>query len=394
MKIVSSTVAMEGRSSHVSEESQVTTLRVWDRRNNGRNGSATAAPGRPVQGDRLILSSDGLSLAHLTQLQAQARTEQAAAFEVPVPISDPDLTDVADKDGLYLEDALSQEDIRKIRLLEKLIEGLTGKKFKFKYFSLKEFQKALDSKPIPYPNSVQIFTATASPQKVPGRPEPVGWGLHFHQETTQYQKETVDFSSKGSIVTADGRSIDFQLNYHFSQEIYASSSIDLKAGDALIDPLVIRLDDSSLDFSDEPIEFDLDIDGINDAFRVPIDSAGLLFFDRNGNQVADDGSELFGPASGKGFEELAALDSDQNGWLDESDIAFDQLRIWIRKSDGSQDYLGLVEAGVGALFVGGVRTEASLYGSDLSQVGQMKMSSFYLKENGQPGLVHELDFKV
>jgi hypothetical protein len=40
----------------------------------------------------------------------------------------------------------------------------------------------------------------------------------------------------------------------------------------------------------------------------------------------DSGSELFGPATGSGFGELAALDGDGNGWIDENDDAFARLR--------------------------------------------------------------------
>ena len=284
---------------------------------------------------------------------------------------------------------MSDEDLKKIRLLEMLLERLTGKKFRFNYLALRDVRKALKhAESAPAPQAAAPAQANAS------SPAPVGWGIHFHHESSQYMKETVDFQSKGSVVTEDGQQIDFQLNYHFSQEYWSSHSIDFKAGDALIDPIVIRLEEAPLRFSDDPIVFDLDIDGNNDQFRVPIDTAGMLFYDRNGNHVADDGSELFGPTSGKGFEELKALDSDQNGWIDEGDHAFKDMRIWIRSGDGSNKYLGLIEAGVGALFVGSAQTEAGLYTQDLTQLGKMKQSGMYLKESGQVGLLHELDFKI
>ena len=54
----------------------------------------------------------------------------------------------------------------------------------------------------------------------------------------------------------------------------------------------------------------------------PIDKV----FDRNGNGKADNGSELFGVASGNGFADLRRLDEDRNGWIDESDAAFDRLQ--------------------------------------------------------------------
>jgi hypothetical protein len=51
-------------------------------------------------------------------------------------------------------------------------------------------------------------------------------------------------------------------------------------------------------------------------------SSAHLAIDANNNGRIDDGSELFGPTSGDGFGELAALDDDGNGWVDESDAAY------------------------------------------------------------------------
>lgn len=389
MKIVSSNVAMEGRSTHVAEETKSASLRVWGQ--NGSNQPAQQTSPIASDADRLVISSNGLSLA---QTQAQTRNEMLASSSF-INNDTGALSDVNETDELNPDDIFSDKDLQKIRLLEKMIEYLTGKKFKFNYLGYKRLHDAVERKSAhasPQPQS-QMPEQAAS-QNAPAQRAAVGWGIHYREEETQYLKETVDFKSKGSVVTEDGRSIDFQINYHFSQEYWSSHSLEFKAGDALIDPLVIRLEDAPLAFSNDPISFDLDIDGANDTFKVPVDTAGMLFLDKNGNNVADDGSELFGPTTGKGFEELKALDSDQNGWIDEGDNAFKDMRIWVRSSDGSNRYLGLAEAGVGALFVGSVATEAGLYGNDTSQVGQMKNSSIYLKENGTASLVHELDFKV
>lgn len=366
MKIVNSTVAMEGHSRHISEETTVSNLRMWDNRstnNNTLNGNPL-----PIEGDKLNLSLEGLNLSAL-QLSQTEETEESS-----------------------LESSLSEKDLNKIRLLEKLLESLTGKKFKFDRFIFKELKDELREAAKGPKMPTAIVQAHAPAQS--NGPQPVGWGIQFHHEEHFSMKETVDFKTTGSVTTADGRSIDFQLNYHFSQAINRSIIVDFKAGDALLDPLVIRLDEGPLEFSDEPIVFDLDIDGTQDAFKVPINNAGFLFLDKNGNQIADDGTELFGPRTDNGFGELAALDADQNGWIDEGDAAFNDLRIWIRSGDGTDRYLGLIEAGVGALFVSGTRTEAGLYDSATEQLGQMKATGFYLKESGQAGLVHELDFKV
>jgi hypothetical protein len=45
--------------------------------------------------------------------------------------------------------------------------------------------------------------------------------------------------------------------------------------------------------------------------------SGLLVIDKNLDGKVNDGSELFGPSTGDGFEKLARYDEDRNGWIDE-----------------------------------------------------------------------------
>src|SRR6185436_3680029 len=91
------------------------------------------------------------------------------------------------------------------------------------------------------------------------------------------------------------------------------------------------------------ISFDLDLDGTKDNLTLPTQGSAFLAIDRNHNGQIDDGHELFGPNTGNGFEELAALDDDGDGWLDEDDAAFADLRVW----DGTGKPRTLAEAGVG-----------------------------------------------
>ena len=72
MKIQSSTVAMEGRSTHVSTESESTMLRTWSNKPGNQNPA-------PASGDRLTLSTGGLSLA---QSQLQIRQEEISSASI------------------------------------------------------------------------------------------------------------------------------------------------------------------------------------------------------------------------------------------------------------------------------------------------------------------------
>src|SRR5690606_22817344 len=132
-----------------------------------------------------------------------------------------------------------------------------------------------------------------------------------------------------------------------------SVSVSVRAGDQrLKDPLVLDFGGPAAALSDVRFDFDLDGDGRKEQLPL-LRGSGFLAFDRNANGRIDDGRELFGPASGDGFAELAQLD-DGNGWIDEADAAWSQLRLWSPDADGKGRLQTLNEAGVGAFYLGRV----------------------------------------
>ncbi len=134
----------------------------------------------------------------------------------------------------------------------------------------------------------------------------------------------------------------------------------------------------------DPLAFDLDGDGIetlaengnagvlfdhegNDVktatgWIAPDD--GFLVYDRNGNGVIDNGTELFGDntalnaggTAANGFEALADFDTNADGVVDVNDANFAGLRIWQDiNSDGisqADELLTLAQAGVASINTG------------------------------------------
>jgi len=80
--------------------------------------------------------------------------------------------------------------------------------------------------------------------------------------------------------------------------------------------------------------FDLDNDGFAEQTAWVSAGDGILVIDHDGDGHIGDASELFGDTAQNGFEELAALDSNNDGAIDEQDQQWDQLRIW---KDDNQD---------------------------------------------------------
>ena len=121
---------------------------------------------------------------------------------------------------------------------------------------------------------------------------------------------------------------------------------------------------------------------------------GYLALDRNSNQRIDSGLELFGPATGNGYTELARHDDDGNGWIDESDAVFSQLKVWVPEAEGAGRLMSLKEAGVGALSLAATQTPFALRTSGNDPLGMVRSTSAYLREDGGAGTMQQIDLAV
>ncbi|EQB39595.1 hypothetical protein M947_06270 [Sulfurimonas hongkongensis] len=227
-----------------------------------------------------------------------------------------------------------------------------------------------------------------------GERELLGWGIDYQYQKTEIKKEQLAFSVSGSVKSADGKSIDFSLAFNIKSEISLHESLSFKAGDAVIDPLVINFGTDVVSISDIKHNFDLDLDGKSDEFSFVGSGSGFLALDKNSDGIINDGSELFGPKSGNGFNELRAYDSDRNGWIDESDEAFSKLLIWSKDENGVESLYSLKEKNIGALYLGSVKTDFEFIGADAKTTAHLRESSIYLREDGGIGILQELDLVV
>jgi len=226
-------------------------------------------------------------------------------------------------------------------------------------------------------------------------PARAGYGIEYDYHAVREESEQTAFSAAGVVRTADGREIAFQLDLTMARQYREETNVSVRAGDARRkDPLVINFDGNAAALSDLRFRFDLDADGTAEDVPLLASGTGYLALDLNGNGRIDSGAELFGPASGQGFEELAALDQDGNGWLDENDAAFQRLRIWTPAADSTGTLETLAQRQVGALFLGSLATPFELRGPGNSDLGAVRATSLYLTEAGGAGTVQEIDLTV
>ena len=276
---------------------------------------------------------------------------------------------------------LSEKDKRTIALIEKFIEVLTGRKIKLvipeKLNIGAENQGNL-------PGMVQAGTK-AGP----------GWGLRYESHKMYQEAETMSFAATGSITTKEGQKIELNLTLAMNRTYVSEEHRRILAGNAQIDPLVINYGAVSAGLTAGKFAFDLDADGNKEQISFTAAGSGFLALDKNGDGMINDGAELFGPRSGDGFAELAAYDGDGNGWIDEDDPIFDQLRIWTKDEDGKDVLLALGERGVGAIYLGNVATGFSLKTpGDNKLQGQIRRTGLFLRENGTAGTVQHVDLAV
>lgn len=209
------------------------------------------------------------------------------------------------------------------------------------------------------------------------------------------EAEHTAFESVGMAKTADGREIQFGVSVEMSRAFCAKYESYTQENYILTDPLVINLDSNVVSVSDMKFLFDLDADGKKEEVSFAGSGSGFLALDKNDDGKVNDGSELFGTKSGDGFADLAAFDEDGNGWIDEADSVFKDLKIWTKEEDGKDVLLDLKKADVGAIYLGNANTEFSLKSEDnLNTNAIIRKTGIYLKESGGVGTVQHVDLAV
>ena len=205
----------------------------------------------------------------------------------------------------------------------------------------------------------------------------------IHVQRAEHQK--LDLNMGGFIQTATQK-IAIDINVSISHTLISERSFE---SSHCIDPLIINFDGELPTLSDTSFHFDIDNDGTSDQISMLNKGNGFLALDRDENGVIDAGSELFGTVLGNGFAELSLFDDDNNMWIDENDPILDKLRIWVKNEDENQ-LLSLGEVGIGAIYLGSTRSEFQ-YKSETQTLGQLRSNGLFLYENGESGLLSQID---
>lgn len=346
MKIADYTLAMQ-TGHQLSQQSSVSEkLRIWADR---------PAPAHPAPA-----SSEQVTLSAAAQ---QKQASETAAID--------------DASGTASNDP-------KLQLLILMVERMTGHKVQI--FDSSQLKHA----------SCEKIAAPAAGNNYPAPPSRAGFGVDYSKVCSYSEFEQTTLQASGTIKTSDGKEIQFSLTLVMQRQYSETSSTSVRLGDAArkTDPLVINFNGSAAQLSEQRFAFDLNADGQNEQINAPLAGSGFLALDKNGDGTINNGSELFGSSTGNGYSELAQYDSDQNGWIDESDPVFKMLQVWAKDAGGSGKLSDLAALGIGAISLQAASTPFDIKTTGNQLLGSIRSSSVVINENGTVGSMQQIDLTV
>lgn len=273
-----------------------------------------------------------------------------------------------------------------LRLIRAMISMLTGRDVEV--FDASELN--VDSSPAPNLADPNQVVAEQS------RSQPAGFGVEYDYHESYSESEQTTFSAAGVIRTEDGKEIKFDLSLSMARSYHEETNVSIRLGDTRQkkDPLVINFGGNAAQLTSQRFKFDLDANGQTEEINFVTGGSGFLALDRNGDGKINDGTELFGAKTGEGFAELAALDADKNGWIDENDAAYADLRVWTKNGTGADQLSTLEQANVGAISLAHIATPFDLKDAQNELQGEIRSSGVYLQENGTVGTIQQIDLTV
>lgn len=371
MRIDSSTIGMESERSYTSVSRRVSRFTITNSRQSLEDGA-------------------GALLGNLADSDVEGEETQTKEKETPLDAWKNALEEMRAKAGTASMERIHSTGISDVH------EQLMEIRQQCLNYLMKIFFPERQSSILGSTEQVQGYEQTSSTQDAWIAMAGVGTKTYTYSSQYYYEEsESTSFRTQGTVKCADGREISFNLNLEMSrsfQEYYEENISYMQT--SMCDPLVINLNGNIADLSDQTFFFDLDGDGQEDEINRLAKGSGFLALDKNGDGVINDGTELFGAQSGDGFADLAAYDTDHNGFIDEGDEIWDKLKIWVMDENGNQQLYTLKEKGVGAICLQNSAANFAITDEQNQTRGMIRKTGVFLFENGNAGTVQHVDMTL
>ncbi|QKI89013.1 FG-GAP repeat domain-containing protein [Thiomicrorhabdus xiamenensis] len=281
--------------------------------------------------------------------------------------------------------------IEMIEAIEAMMERLTGKTYHLKVYGYHPHDKNDSSEFSGFQDESRSFRSEWSQA---GRGM-AGDGFRVNVSHRLQEMETLRFHAEGTVKTADGRELAFDLTTQQSRAYSSNSYVAIQQGAVPQDPLVVNFGGQPAQLSLAKVELDLNNDGDSDQVAILQAGSGYLALDKNNDGKITEGHELFGTESGNGFVDLAAYDQDGNGWIDENDAVFADLQIYHQDSSGFMRLDGLMALNIGAISLASVASEFSHKDENNQLQAQVRSSGVFLfEDSGKAGSVQQIDLMI
>ncbi|MEZ4455421.1 MAG: hypothetical protein R2882_02550 [Gemmatimonadales bacterium] len=231
----------------------------------------------------------------------------------------------------------------------------------------------------------------------------VRFRVDYRYRSTYREAEALSFRASGSVVTDDGRRIDFSQALDLARAYARTETISLRlkgtvgADSATAETaagLAVTARNAALGAGGaEATQTQDAAPAAEPATQQALSLGGsVLGIDLDGDGTIDPNSELLG-GSGNGFAELAQFDEDGNGFIDEGDSVFSRLALVDQTGDGLAAE-SLASRGVGAIYTGSVATPYTVTDAANQPLAQLARSGIYLNEDGTTGIAQQVNVLV
>nr|WP_314901096.1 hypothetical protein [uncultured Deefgea sp.] len=318
-----------------------------------------------------------LALSAQRSFQREQTERMSVRYEAPRPVSSnvDDSVSISSAARMIEEQEEAVNNDPRLRMIKSLLEAMLGREITLGHQAKDKVE-----------NSSQSNT-----------PTPLEDEFEIQYHASEHESEQTQFQATGVIKTADGREISFSSELTLSRSFSQTIDINIATGSAARpkkDPLVLNYDAPVVTLSDKTFQFDIDADGNKESLHMLNRGSAYLALDRNQDGKINNGTELFGAQSGNGFADLAQYDGDRNGWIDEGDSVYADLKLWLKDASGQDQLLSISQLSIGAISLSYARGDFDLNNQQNQNYGQIRSSGVYLKENGQVGTLQQLDLSA